>query len=55
MANRSNTGLTLEKAEGIKNYFIGKWKNNVNTNDHILCATIPFTRNLLEYTRGEND
>ena len=38
-----------------KNYFIGKWKDNILGNDIILCATIPFTRNLIEYTKGEND
>lgn len=54
MANRSNSSITLVKAEGIKNYFINIWKAKVATNMHILCATIPFTRNLLEYTRGEN-
>jgi len=53
MANRNDGGITLEKAEGINNYFIGKWKNNVLSNDCILCATIPFTRNLIEYTKGD--
>ncbi len=55
MANRESNSIGLTKAEGIKNYFIGKWKNNVAGNDCILCATIPFTRNLIEYTKGEQD
>lgn len=55
MANKSTDGITIEKAEGVKNYFIGKWKDNVTQCDCILCATIPFTRNLIEYTRGEQD
>lgn len=56
MANKSGSGaITIEKADGIKNYFIGKWKNKVAQSDCILCATIPFTRNLIEYTRGEQD
>lgn len=55
MANRNGCAIKLEKAEGIKNYFIGKWKNNVVSNDCILCATIPFTRNLIEYTKGDTD
>jgi hypothetical protein len=55
MANRNSSSITLAKAEGIKNYFIGKWKNNVATSDCILCATIPFIRNLIEYTKGESD
>lgn len=55
MANKSGNAITIEKADGIKNYFIGKWKNNVAQSNCILCATIPFTRNLIEYTRDEQD
>lgn len=55
MANKSVGSITLDKADGVKNYFIGKLKNKVATNDRILCATIPFTRNLIEYTKGEQD
>lgn len=55
MTNRSNSSITLVKADGIKNYFINIWKAKVATNMHILCATIPFTRNLLEYTKGDSD
>lgn len=55
MTSRSNSSISLVKAEGIKNYFINIWKPKVATNMHILCATIPFTRNLLEYTKGESD
>ncbi|BCG47247.1 hypothetical protein GEOBRER4_n2074 [Citrifermentans bremense] len=55
MANRNGSAISLVKAEGIKNYFIGKWKDNVVNDDCILCATIPFTRNLIEYTKGEAD
>lgn len=55
MANRGASEIQLSKAEGIKNYFIGKWKENVTKNDIILCATIPFARNIIEYTKGEKD
>lgn len=55
MTSRSSSSIALVKAEGIKNYFINIWKPKVATNMHILCATIPFTRNLLEYTKGDND
>lgn len=55
MTNRSSSSITLVKAEGIKNYFINVWKPKVANNMHILCATIPFTRNLLEYTKGDSD
>ena len=55
MANRTVGGIKLSQAEGIKNYFIGKWKKNILNSDFILCATVPFTRNLIEYTKGEKD
>jgi len=55
MANRGINTIGLTKAEGVKNYFIGKWKNNVANNECILCATIPFARNLIEYIKGEQD
>jgi len=55
MANRNATSISLTKAEGIKNYFIGKWKDHIIDNECILCATIPFSRNLIEYTKGDND
>ncbi|MFN4188040.1 MAG: hypothetical protein ACK4FN_08655 [Acinetobacter johnsonii] len=55
MANKYENIISLEQAEGVKNYFIGKWKNKVNSNNIILCATIPFSRNLIEYLRGEDD
>ena len=55
MANRDVNCIVLVKANGIKNYFIGKWKNNISGNNAILCATIPFSRNLIEYTKGDQD
>ncbi|XKM13847.1 hypothetical protein RCS94_01405 [Orbaceae bacterium ac157xtp] len=55
MANKLSDSLKLEQAEGIKNYFIGKLKDRVISNDIVLCATIPFTRNIIEYTKGELD
>jgi wobble nucleotide-excising tRNase len=57
MANKSKDGrINLEVAkDGIRNYFNGMLKNNVTGNDTILCATIPFSRNLIEYAKGEED
>ncbi|MDC1340685.1 hypothetical protein N8222_02665 [Oceanospirillaceae bacterium] len=55
MANRAADGIKLSKAEGIKNYFIGKWKERISSCKIILCATVPFTRNLLEYIKGTDD
>lgn len=45
--------IQLEKLEGISNVFINVWKPKVTTSDAILLATIPFTRNLIEYTAGK--
>lgn len=55
MANRCTSNISLEKASGIKNYFINKIKDKVPTDNSCLCASIPFTRNLIEYTRGDDD
>lgn len=52
MANRNGSSISFAKAEGVTNYFIGKWKDHIIENECILCATIPFTRNLIEYTKG---
>ncbi len=56
-ANRAIDGTVfLETAQdGIRNYFNGMWKNKVGTSPAILCATIPFTRNLIEYAKSEED
>jgi hypothetical protein len=55
MANKNVGSIILEKADGVKNYFIGKMRDKVATDGIVLCATIPFTRNLIEYTKGEQD
>lgn len=55
MANRNSASISLIRAEGINNYFINIWKPKVTDDECILCATIPFTRNLIEYTKGEDD
>ena len=55
MVNKNEKGITLLKAEGINNIFTKKWKAHVDKDVKIFCATIPFTRNLLEYTRGIDD
>lgn len=55
MANRHAMHISLSKADGIKNYFIGILKEKVHVNPRVMCATIPFTRNLIEYIKGEDD
>ena len=55
MANKRENDVTLSHAKGISNIFTNIWKKNVAGNEKILCATIPFTRNLIEYTKGKDD
>jgi len=55
MANRNHSSIGLSKAKGIKNYFVNIWKRQIENNDFVLCATVPFTRNIIEYTKGESD
>ena len=55
MANKGTESITLIKAEGINNIFVKMWKKEVPNNLLIVCASIPFVRNLIEYTRGEDD
>lgn len=53
-AVRNETGdVQLEIMDGISNIFVKKWKTEVTQSDAVLLATIPFTRNLIEYTAGE--
>ena len=55
MASRNGSSIFLSKAEGIRNHFVYIWKREIGNNDFVLCATVPFTRNIIEYTKGEND
>lgn len=55
MAHRTDDGVTLVPAAGIKNPFIKDFKPNFFTDPIKRVAAIPFMRNLLEYTRGEDD
>lgn len=55
MAFKTANGLTLEKAAGIKNVFVNDWKPNFFTDSKKKIASIPFIRNIIEYTKGEQD
>jgi len=55
MTNKGNDSISLSKAAGIKNYFVNIWKPEITNNKRILCATIPFTRNIIEYTQSCDD
>lgn len=55
MASKNDTGVTLSKASGIRNIFTRDWKKEFFTNDKKKIACIPFLRNLVEMTNGEDD
>ncbi len=55
MVLKNSTGLTLTKAAGIKNVFVNDWKPEFFTNTRKKIASIPFIRNIIEYTKGETD
>lgn len=47
-------GIELKRGEYLGNVF-GYWKSKISSNDIILIACIPFIRNMIEYTVGEDD
>lgn len=55
MANKIPNGIKLEPADAVNNVFINKWKPRIQNSQVILCASIPFVRNLIEYQKGVND
>ena len=55
MAQKTGDGVELIRAAGIKNPFIKDFKPSFFSDATKRLAAIPFVRNLLEYTRGEDD
>ena len=55
MASKNSAGLTLTKAAGIKNVFVNDWKKEFFSDPKKRIASIPFIRNLIEFTRGDQD
>ena len=54
VSNKNAIGISLEQASYVKNPFINDWKNNL-TDSKKLIASIPFVRNIIEYTQGDDD
>lgn len=46
--------IKLEPAKDIKNPFINDWVKKLDNNKKLM-ASIPFVRNIIEYTKGENE
>ncbi len=55
MAFKTATGVALEKATGIQNVFVKDWKPNFFSDPKKKIASIPFMRNLIEYTKSDVD
>ena len=55
MATKDSTGISLRAASGIKNVFVNDWKPNFFADQRKRIASIPFIRNIIEYTRGDKD
>lgn len=55
MATRHSGEIRLSRATGIRNPFINDWKDKFDTDPIKKIASIPFMRNIVEYTRGEGD
>lgn len=55
MASKSSAGLALRKAQGFKNVFVEDWKGKFFEDERKRIASIPFMRNLIEFTLGKND
>ena len=55
MASKNERGVTLAQATGIRNVFANDWKSKFFTDSRKKIASIPFLRNLVEMTTGEED
>lgn len=54
MVEKSDEEVKLIIASYIKNPFL-EWKKHLHENDEMLVASIPFVRNLIQYTKGSED
>lgn len=55
IASKNSNGITLTKASGIRNIFVNDWKTHFFDDPKKKIASIPFLRNLVEMTTGEDD
>lgn len=55
MASKTATGVALEQAAGIQNVFVNDWKPAFYADPKKKIASIPFMRNLIEYTKSDAD
>jgi ABC-type cobalamin/Fe3+-siderophores transport system ATPase subunit len=55
IALKNSQGISLKQATGIKNIFVNDWKPNFFADPKKKIASIPFIRNIVEFTKGEKD
>ncbi len=55
MASRDSNGIAITQAVGIKNIFVHDWKPHFFDDPRKKIASIPFIRNIIEYTKGNED
>jgi hypothetical protein len=55
MASKSDTEVRLNQATGINNPFVKDWKPNFCKDPKKKIASIPFLRNMVEFTKGDKD
>ena len=55
MVSRDSSGVAIRRAQGIKNPFVNDWKVNFFTDRNKRIASIPFLRNMIEYTTGPSN
>ena len=55
IAMKDESQVSIEQASDIRNPFVIDWKPNFFKSGRKRIASIPFMRNLIEYTRGEED
>lgn len=55
MVSKGAGGITLAKAAGIDNVFVNDWKAHFFDDTKKRIASVPFMRNLIEFTKGDQD
>lgn len=55
MASKGSSGIILNQAAGIQNVFVNDWKLRFFDTPKKRIASIPFLRNLIEFTKGSQD
>ncbi len=55
MSTKTSSAITLKQAAGIQNIFVKDWKLHFFKDAKKKIASIPFIRNIIEYTKGDGD